>query len=1407
MPQKFINVMYPTRNVVYGSKVYKRIVRKVDTKDYSTVGWTRTQKDALRALKEHIKTERSYQARFTLEQLQLVEEERQIQAEQRRLAERQKRLQERREAQRAEKLAQQEPIRAYMKDKRGYGSKGTLASAAGWKLVDSPEGVEFTTVNLIERRYTSTKKMKEHTYRLFREATKAFRIDFGFSLLLQDIETKEYRMFYNTSYKDVNGKVFEHPAIVTNEEDMDRAWASLEDGIERVILSLRHNTKWQFVRIVTYKIFIANTDINMGADVEIPEWIKTSKFIASMDKTTNNLCFWACLYFGFKGKEDESSGRRAPGVDIRFDKWKRGAVEFYKEFYGHNDIEKYKGVTLRKELPNIEMKFNVAIDIWEVDKTNPGRLIRYRRSDLPSKVSGFKMPSKKLNLLLITDAANRSHLCLIRDIKKFAGAYVCENCTKVYTELRRYNYHQSKESTCSPNCVLQLVGSPDKPPVAYVPRKTVIEKLDELSIRLPKWAAKGHYPYFLVWDTETFRESIAPKKRENINDDSVIDKTHLSGSHELMSISYGGNLYNRASHVNILSCGGPQEIVDKFVDGMMIERDDMVQRVYEDFRDTLSDLASKHKYADEHDRTKINKLQDDLIRYIEDVPIYGFNSSLYDTNVVKRYIWTSLARYKQNCDNGNSSRFEVEWLNWLKKDKGYKHLETQKKIVGGRERTDGYDAATNTVFEALGCFFHGCNKCFKSSEYNGKLNKTHGENYTQTIKRLESIKAKGFNVEYIWEHEWNELRKHVDCSVITDGIVKTNNKYRLFSNGRVQFRDINAFLAPGSTLSAVFKAFGVEEKGHFPHEFMENITDIRKVLTSEIPSIEKFHLSKKDAKDQISLDEYKKYLNTYKNLEELLEWYNNQDVEPLIHVVNKLSDLWIMKNTDIHKDGISLPSLVMRYIMKNSDKSFHLLRPGEEEFYHMLRDNVVGGPSIIFCHNHEKGKTRIRSDDGKICGGILGFDANALYLWATMQLMPTGEHTTYQEGHFTPEEMTGMIKRNEFFGVVEVDIHTPDHLKEKFSELAPIFKKAVIDHRALSPMDQQIFNTNPKASSSDEYAFEKGSKKLINSYFAEKMAIISPLLKWYVDHGLVISKVHRAISYDPSPCFKWFGDEVTAARSAADVDKSKVLIGDMNKLMGNSCYGFAMMDKSKHEKVEIVNLQEYHRKVNSPLYKSHEDLPDGSIELHRNKKYAKADLPLQMSFFVYGYAKLRILQFYHDFLIKYIPKEFFELLEMDTDSLYMGIVADISKYNDYNILDSMVRPELMDDYLKHKGEFLTLDDSQMRVPGLFKVEWKGDQMIGLRSKLYYCFSVQGKCKASHKGAQKAAFNAIAPTENEKLGVYRKALEGDSISVKNKGFRVMGNTMVSYSQERSAFKCANDKRYRLPGGVRTIPLSI
>jgi hypothetical protein len=66
--------------------------------------------------------------------------------------------------------------------------------------------------------------------------------------------------------------------------------------------------------------------------------------------------------------------------------------------------------------------------------------------------------------------------------------------------------------------------------------------------------------------------------------------------------------------------------------------------------------------------------------------------------------------------------------------------------------------------------------------------------------------------------------------------------------------------------------------------------------------------------------------------------------------------------------------------------------------------------------------------------------------------------------------------------------------------------------------------------------------------FGEKIMVISPLLKWYVEHGLKVTKIHQVVEYKPATCFQKFGEQVSEVRRGGDVDPGKRIVAETRKL-------------------------------------------------------------------------------------------------------------------------------------------------------------------------------------------------------------------------------------------------------------------
>jgi hypothetical protein len=93
--------------------------------------------------------------------------------------------------------------------------------------------------------------------------------------------------------------------------------------------------------------------------------------------------------------------------------------------------------------------------------------------------------------------------------------------------------------------------------------------------------------------------------------------------------------------------------------------------------------------------------------------VYGFNSSSYDINVIKKYLPQVLMKHSKIF--GNVSTSEKLWIRLIEEELG-RGVEQNKRIAP--YNVDAYDGESNTVYEFRGCFFHGCSKCYKPSDVN-----------------------------------------------------------------------------------------------------------------------------------------------------------------------------------------------------------------------------------------------------------------------------------------------------------------------------------------------------------------------------------------------------------------------------------------------------------------------------------------------------------------------------------------------------------------------------------------------------------------------------------------------------------------------------------------------------------------
>ncbi|KAL9972881.1 hypothetical protein ACROYT_G019266 [Oculina patagonica] len=395
-----------------------------------------------------------------------------------------------------------------------------------------------------------------------------------------------------------------------------------------------------------------------------------------------------------------------------------------------------------------------------------------------------------------------------------------------------------------------------------------------------------------------------------------------------------------------------------------------------------------------------------------------------------------------------------------------------------------------------------------------------------------------------------------------------------------------------------------------------------------------------------------------------LRYYNNLDVAPGLEALKKMRAFYSEKGIDILKDAVSIPSVSMHYLLRGAvERGAEMYSPCKKA-YEMLKGAVVGGPSIVFTRYHKAFVTKIRDHQFGVlhlCKNIVGYDANALYLSTMLEDMPCGK-----------EEVREF---SDIFGFAEVDIEIPKQLWKKFEEMPPFFYNKVVPGEAV-PQHMHEYLKKTSRNRGD-------GKRLVGALSAKKILLFAPLLRWYVEHGAEITALHQTIDYQPKKIFPWFVEQVTEARRTGDVDKSKALLADVFKLLGNSAYG-KLIEAIERQTNAIYTKDEkvVDRALRSAYFSDLDEIGQ-AYELESRKPRITISRPFQVGIAVYQLAKLRMLKFYYDFLDKYFDRKDFELIQMGMDSCYMAISA--------TKLEDIVKPELLPEFESQKKQWLAWD--------------------------------------------------------------------------------------------------------------------
>ena len=1149
---------------------------------------------------------------------------------------------------------------------------------------------------------------------------------------------------------------------------------------------------------VSTKIILSNEPL-LGCG-PLPKWLADKKCIYAIDKINDNLCFWRCLAI----HQRIMKGKKRPEEDTN-----REALKLARDFYKNQNLKREDVKPTRLvDFENIAKQFKVNIRLFELAKESKTvwKLVFGKNQ--------FKknLPCVDIGLFVYGDYdededeednenPRRGHCFFIKDIELLAKLWECAGCKQRFNRHDNYNRHVTggtcgggkTKLICPGTKFRRIMNSSEK--VFYGENTNFsyaacqwIEKQSELIGEHIHHALCGHGGEFSVkiGGKKFFVDGYVPKTRTIFQyhgckwhgcpcqkERNSLDEKKYSKTIELQEKmkEQGFKLFS------VWECEKPE------LKKMELEKE---FRPYPYF--IVYDFEALHKKMDESQT-------EELVITSRHVPVsVAINDNLTNEPV-----------FIVDQDPGNLINSFIEDLK-----------KRQRKIA-----------------EMVECLYPQ-----PESDDDGK------EKKEDPIWRswVNQVPVFGFNSG---RYDINMIKEYFvkNLAIISDvNVAKKENSYMFLSTPNFKFLDIQNYLAPGLSYDAWCRAYGCElQKLAFPYEWFDSF---EKLNHKGPVKYEEFYSSLKGG-ITISQVEYQNFRDEFhkRGCETMKDWlkeYNLADVTPFIEALEKTREQYYPDEIDLLKDAVSIPGISMMYVLNEALKRKKysepdLFAPGEpckcecssddcgktegcekckeirdnckigtkNEAYEMLTTGMIGGPSIVFCRYAEAGVSKIRSHiysgsdresgeaaganqaGAKICRSVQGLDANSLYLFCSGQEMPCGKEKVFHcdSDEASEAEIIQNVLNNKLFGFFQVDIEVPEQLREHFSEFSPLFViSEVPEYQILQHMKDYKINTGRK--------MIKNNKKLLGVMKAEKILLYSPLLKWYLNHGLQVTKIHRYISYTSGRPFKWFPEEVSSARRAADQDKNKKQLGDTAKLKGNSFYGKMIENLEKHMNTKFTTNEKLIDKIfRSPFFEDLEEISNGAFEVRQRKRQVTITRPYQCGIAVYQLAKLRMLEFYYDFLDKFCDRRDFELIQMDTDSFYIALSAE-----DF---DDIIKPEMKELYKEEKKNWLVTDEYSKRVPGLFKPEFRGKRMIALTSKCYFADNGRGE------GVKKFSCKGVSRRQNKmNWDRYRKALFGSLDKARNIGFRKRDNHIVTYEQSKLGLSAYYDKRIVHEDGIHT-----
>ena len=144
----------------------------------------------------------------------------------------------------------------------------------------------------------------------------------------------------------------------------------------------------------------------------------------------------------------------------------------------------------------------------------------------------------------------------------------------------------------------------------------------------------------------------------------------------------------------------------------------------------------------------------------------------------------------------------------------------------------------------------------------------------------------------------------------------------------------------------------------------------------------------------------------------------------------------------------------------------------------------------------------------------------------------------------------------------------------------------------------------------------------------EKYVLHYRNLQLYLDLGLKLTKVHRALEFNQSPWLKQYIDFNTEKRKYAKNSLEK----DFFKLMNNSVFGKTMENLRKRVDIRLVTNEKLLKLTSKPTYVSSKIFNENLVAVHKIKEILTLNRPAYVGMCILDLSKTLMYDFHYNYI-------------------------------------------------------------------------------------------------------------------------------------------------------------------------------